>query len=197
MYYHRLESIYVFKGKKLKLDISFDNVLQTFEIKKEEEFSDVDKIEITLKMLVTNYSKLKNLTIIEKGELLTKIYNNFIIGESKNTDRKDPRVVDFKQDANYIYASFLSCYGIDLYDVRGILHWKKFVSLFQGLTNDTKIKEIMEIRGRKLRKPTKYNQEEIQNLRELKAYYAIGDIEENYQDGLSGLFNSLERMASK
>jgi len=102
MYYHRLEDIYIFKGKKLKLDISFDNVLQTFEIKKEEEFSDVDKIEITLKMLVTNYSKLKNLTIIEKGELLTKIYNNFIIGESKNTDRKDPRVVDFKQDANYI-----------------------------------------------------------------------------------------------
>ena len=85
----------------------------------------------------------------------------------------------------------------DISFVRGILHWKKFVSLFQGLTNDTKIKEIMEIRGRKLPKPTKYNQEEIQNLRELKAYYAIGDLEENYQDGLGELFNSLERMASK
>ena len=40
----------------------------------------------------------------------------------------------FEQDADYIYAAFLSCYGIDLTD--SDMHWWKFRALFRALPQE-------------------------------------------------------------
>lgn len=55
-------------------------------------------------------------------------------------------VLDFEEDGDYIYASFMQEYGIDLIDVQGKLPWRKFLYLFNGLSADTKIKQVMRIR---------------------------------------------------
>lgn len=194
MYYQNLENSFIYKGKKLKLDFAFNTVLLTMEVQRDKELEDIDKIEIILELLVINYHKVKKLSLIEKNDLLNEIYK-IVIEEPKHKSNSDVKTVDFKQDENYIYSSFMACYGIDLHDMRGKLHWKKFIALFQGLTSDTKIREVMEIRGRRLPKPTKHNAEEIQNLQELKAYYSLDDTQENYQNGLNKLFAQLAKMA--
>lgn len=51
-------------------------------------------------------------------------------------------VLDYAIDADYIYAAFLSQYGIDLLDVKE-LHWHKFLALFKGLKDDEMICKIM------------------------------------------------------
>lgn len=55
-------------------------------------------------------------------------------------------VLDFEEDGTIFML--LSCRntGIDLSDVQGKLPWRKFLYLFNGLSADTKIKQVMRIR---------------------------------------------------
>lgn len=54
-------------------------------------------------------------------------------------------VLDYQEDGEFIYASFLQAYGIDLFEVN--LHWHKFKALILGLPDDTKMAQIMGMRG--------------------------------------------------
>lgn len=53
---------------------------------------------------------------------------------------------DYVIDADYIYAAFMSQYGIDLLEISE-LHWHKFLALFKGLKEDEMICKIMAYRG--------------------------------------------------
>jgi len=55
-------------------------------------------------------------------------------------------ILDYEIDGSYIYAAFMSQYGIDLVEV-GELHWHKFLALFKGLKEDEMICRIMAYRG--------------------------------------------------
>ncbi len=56
----------------------------------------------------------------------------------------DVIVLDFKIDADLIYAAFLQQYGIDLIEIPE-LHWHKFLALMDGLKG-TKLDEVMSYR---------------------------------------------------
>lgn len=56
----------------------------------------------------------------------------------------DEIILDYKQDADLIYAAFLQQYGIDLMDVEE-LHWHKFLAMIHGLKG-TKLDEVMGYR---------------------------------------------------
>ena len=176
-----------------KLNLAFDIVLDIYQLF-EEDITEVDKINTALYMLIRNKRKLNKLDIQQRDKLLKQIFEECINPKSKPT-KKQEKTVDFNQDAEYIYSSFMADYGIDLINMRGKLHWKKFISLFQGLSDKTIIKQVISIRSRPLPKPTKYNTEERQNLIELKSYYSLKANESDLQDGLQQLFCTLERMA--
>lgn len=52
---------------------------------------------------------------------------------------------DFELDSDLIYAAFWGQYGIDLMTIED-LHWHKFLALFNGLNDSTKMKEVMQYR---------------------------------------------------
>jgi hypothetical protein len=54
-------------------------------------------------------------------------------------------LVDYIQDGEYIVASFMQDYGIDLTSCK--MHWHLFKALFVGLSDKTKIKQIMSMRA--------------------------------------------------
>ena len=132
-----------------------------------------------------------------KIQLLNKIYEEQIRIPKKPSVGKQIRSFDFDLDAEYIYASFLQDYGMDLVREQGKLHWKQFVALFQGLTSKTKIKEIMRIRAMDVPEPNGHNQKEIQNIMELKTYYALPVEGGGGQSGLDALFAALEAEAMR
>lgn len=76
---------------------------------------------------------------------LMQFYTNANLTPKKGDTGAD-RVIDYIEDGEYIYASFLQAYNIDLVDVEE-LHWHKFKALLLGLPDNTKIKEIMSMRG--------------------------------------------------
>lgn len=90
---------------------------------------------------------------------------------------------DIRYDGDYIYASFLQAYGIDLFDVQGKLHWKKFNALLSGLPEGTKLMEVIKIRKWKPQKgdSSEYKEE----MRRLQKDYALpNDVieEEEYEE---------------
>lgn len=62
----------------------------------------------------------------------------------RNTKHSEVIALDYELDADYIYAAFMSRYGIDLCDI-DYLHWHKFLALFKGLKNEM-ICDIMQYR---------------------------------------------------
>ncbi len=55
-------------------------------------------------------------------------------------------VYSFSHDGELIYAAFLAQYGIDLQNVP-YLHWWKFIALFNGLTKEHLITEVIHCRS--------------------------------------------------
>lgn len=90
---------------------------------------------------------------------------------SQSQSEDGERLFSLKYDAEYIYASFLQAYGIDLMDAQNSLHWKKFNALLNGLPSDTKFAEVLKIRAYKPQKGDSKKYKE--SMKKLKKEYAL------------------------
>lgn len=79
-------------------------------------------------------------------------------------------VYSFSHDGELIYAAFLAQYGIDLLDIP-YLHWWKFISLFNGLSKEHLISEVMHCRAVEIR--TDMPKEKKDYYQKMKKEYAI------------------------
>lgn len=91
---------------------------------------------------------------------------------SSNNNNDIKQIYSYEFDDNYIYSAFLQQYNIDLQDCD--LHWWKFKALFDGLSKDTKIVEIMGYRAVDLR--TIKDKEEKKRIKKLKELYKLPDM---------------------
>lgn len=78
-----------------------------------------------------------------------KAKKNTASQEDEDTDMQERLVYSFEHDDRYIYAAFLSDYGIDLQDVED-LHWWKFRAMFLALNDSCEFKKIMGYRSMKI-----------------------------------------------
>ena len=73
------------------------------------------------------------------------------------------------------------------------------MALFQGLSEKTKMREVMRIRREPIPHANKHNGEYIANLIALKQYYALDisqeEREQNFRRGLAGLADALKARA--
>lgn len=182
----------------LVINPAFDVVLEIQKLYKEEGLTDYEKTGQAIYMLVKNRWNLRLFGPAEKSRLLEEIYRKFIAVKQRPKIRQSPfPILDFEEDGDYIYASFMQDYGIDLIEEQGRLPWKKFLYLFNGLSADTKIKQVMRIREMEVPKFNGKNAKQIQEINELKSYYALPVHGGGGQSGLDLLFRTLEGMAKK
>lgn len=181
-----------YKGRKYALDLSFANVLDVYSLFRNPELFNEEKTAFALAILVKESNP--------PHSLLEKIFEEYISITKKSNKDNRLRTVDFHQDGIYLYSSFMHDYGIDLIKERHRMHWWRFVSLFSGLSESTKMREVMKIRCAKIPEQNKHNGEYIANLIELKAYYALEisqqEREENFRNGLAKLAATLKARAN-
>lgn len=185
-------------GKSYELDLAYDTVLNVKRMYREKLLPDHEILLQALRLFGINEKEIARLTWKERAELLEKIFREKVAGPKRPKVGKQQILYDFECDGEYIFASFMKDYGINLIEQQGILPWNQFVALFQGLSKDTKIKEIMRIRGMEIPAPTKTNGKEIHELMEAKMFYALPtDITNsgNGKMGIDELFSYLEREA--
>lgn len=110
----------------------------------------------------------KQLNLSKTLEALLDFYNcNKTYPKSKKPTNKIGFL--FNYDMDLIYAAFLQQYGIDILTTN--MHWWKFKSLLDGLTNETKFMQVVGYRLMDISKIKDKN--ERKRLKELQDYYAI------------------------
>lgn len=91
----------------------------------------INDIERTLGIICTMYGE----SALDKPEHYGKLLNwclDYLSNGETIENNNDPDM-DFIQDMDYIEASFMSDYGIDLTTTN--MEWKKFLNLMNGLSN--------------------------------------------------------------
>lgn len=171
-----LVTSFAFDGIEYQIDLAFDNVLDVFDVFEDDCLRDFEKAEVCLALLLGEDIKP---TI----DLWNFVYKEFIHVENKQSieyDRKgnpmpvqkeNKQSIDFSKDAEYIYASFLHAYNINLYREQGKMHWHEFKALVSGLPSDTIMQRIVQIR---LWEPSKGESGEYkQAMKDLQKIYAL------------------------
>lgn len=171
----RFDDVIEYKGREIRLNLSFDVVLRSFELVKDPHFTDAEKIELLIHMFVANPESVVDLGPQEKGLIVKTIFDHFINDGDEPSGEKP--LYDLEKDAEYIYASFMHDYGIDLFEQQGKLHWRKFKALLVGLSDDSIFKRVIAIRAAEIPPPNRYNQKERRQLIELKRAFSLDRVE--------------------
>lgn len=202
----RFDDVITVDGVGFHLDLSFDNILRVYELRDDDELDDFTKIDYMFQMLVVD-GEVMELDIEQKSVIIERIFEVFIFKdddenikdeEQEETLRNDGNVTpkktwDIEKDAELIYASFLFDYNIDLFEQHGKLHWKKFLALLNGLSEDSPFMQVVRIRTMDVPKPNKHNAKERANIQRLKRLYAL----EQEPSGIDGAFDAIAKRLGK
>lgn len=165
-----------YKGREYKLSPAFDNVLRMFVEVEDDHLTEWNKLDIML------YYLLQDEGYPVEPELLEAI-SGVLFPPGRHSS--GPKVLDFEQDADLIYAAFRQVYGIDLQSERGKMHWLTFQALLSGLPTGTRLGEIIQIRSQPVPVATRHNAEEIARLTRLKAEYGLNSENVSFRAGLA------------
>jgi hypothetical protein len=177
----------VIDDEEFPLNLSFDNVLRLFEMWRDEDVPEFVKPHFGIRILTGE--TLEDFTVEEMSEVFNEVFEEHIslstvednhveydlagnpMKTTASNGKQEQAPYDIRYDGDYIYASFLQAYGIDLFDVQGKLHWKKFNALLSGLPEGTKFMEVIKIRKWKPQKgdSAEYKEE----MRRLQKDYAL------------------------
>lgn len=88
---------------------------------------------------------------------------------TENDGKKEPRHFSFEHDSGLIYAAFLQQYGVDLSSAN--MHWWKFKSMFNALSEDTQFAKVIHIRAVEI--TSKMSREQKDYYKKMKKLYAL------------------------
>lgn len=177
----------VIDDEEFPLNLSFDNILRLFEMWRDEDIPEFVKPHFGIRILTGE--TLEDFTVEEMSEVFNEVFEEHIslstvednhveydlagnpMKTTASNGKQEQAPYDIRYDGDYIYASFLQAYGVDLFDVQGKLHWKKFNALLSGLPEGTKFMEVIKIRKWKPQKgdSAEYKEE----MRRLQKDYAL------------------------
>ncbi|MGJ9460283.1 Gp15 family bacteriophage protein [Oceanobacillus sp. CF4.6] len=202
-----LEDKFKYSRYVLHVDMTFDNILELFELFENDSFPEHEKVLTGLEMLLFDYSKIEDLNFEEQYDLFKYIMKEFIDidldkkqeqavkqAEGQPTKPPDEKAYDFKVDAERIYASFFMDYGMDLIEQQGKLHWKKFLALLNGLSEGTSFMKVVHYRTMEVPKATKGNEKHRAEIKQMKDKYSLLTDEEKVSrmdsqfDGIGNAF---------
>ena len=169
-----------------KQGIKFELLMQDNSLSKEEQ------IELALNIFYykNDIEKIKTTEEIQKR--IEDIIWFYKCGKEEKTSLKKEKnnkkqIYSYEFDDNKIYSAFRQQYNIDLQEVD--LHWWKFKSLFESLTDTTQIVQIMGYRAMDLSKIKDKSMKK--HYKELQEQYKLPDMrteEEKEEDFAEALW---------
>ena len=149
-------------GKIYKIDTRYTTALACFKAINDEELKDVERAIVVVALLLG-----KNVPIEDTNEALKKCALYLRCGKETNPSNKEIDM-DYFQDEKAIRTSIRQCYHEKLDDNT---HWWEYNELIEGLTDETLLSRIREIRNYDL---SKEKDPKIgQKIQEAKDFYAL------------------------
>lgn len=161
-----------------------------------------DELTQDAESIIRNFEKIIFLCVkkcaLPEPEKLIRALINFYRAEfdtenekkHSKSNAKEVQVFSYKYDAEYIYASFMSEYHIDLIDIP-YMHWWKFHTLLKTLSEDSRLMKVIgyrslnthDIKDRKMKK----SYEKMKRLYALPDMRSAGEKESEFAEALSKL----------
>lgn len=189
---YKINDNFTINGKTYKALASFDNILKLLELFKEKKVSTKNKVKIGLEITFGKETDLVDLSLNQQIDVLNQVSERYIENQEKFVERDiagnplpvlpSQQVYSLEKDAEFIFSGFMQDYKINLLKEQGKLHWYEFQALLSGLSENTKFRQVIEIRQWE---PSKgMSAEHKSQMRKLKAIYSLdGHIEDDTMMG--------------
>ena len=205
--------------------MDFSRVLRLFELYKQDDIDVSEKLFITIEMFfLTPINEIpeEDFQPILEG-LTQKIIGDNSREETVERDMKgnileeEKKFYDFEEDADYIFASFMQDYGIDLIKEREksnyywnkvqsgtmslekfrnhTMSWDKFNALLTGLSETSKFRRVIEIRQMEI--PENATEKERKEIKKAKSAVALKSDREKIEFEMMDLKEQREFMRRK
>ncbi|HEQ8979150.1 TPA: bacteriophage Gp15 family protein [Streptococcus pyogenes] len=176
-----------FRGEIYSINLSFNKVLDVFDVIDDDFLNEAEKCFLCLDILLDR----TDLPFTYAVDLWVYIKTNFIDAERPEKPQLDikgnpmpvvkekednKKVIDLSLDAEFIYASFRQAYQINLLKEQNRLSWIEFKALLNALPDDTVMQRIIAIR--QWEDDGEGSKKYRDNMRKLKAKYSLDDGEE-------------------
>ena len=170
-----LDKLPQFTPNGLKMRTDFRESIKFELLMQDRKIDEKDKV---IKALELYYYELNKIKDIKQAidDLLWFYKGGRKESNSENKNSKAERtkqIYSYEFDDTYIYSAFLEQYNIDLNSIK-YLHWWKFKALFNGLSEKTKIVEIMGYRAMDLSQIK--DKEMKKHYKKMKQLYALPDM---------------------
>lgn len=133
-------------GEMYKINTGYEYALQCFKIIDDKSISDMERAIAIVSVL---FGREENGDIVGIPENLDKALEKASIYLSCTKDDKSSKAtkkdMDFERDKEFIYASFISDYNIDLENKD--MHFWKYCSLISGLTENSILNRVRDLRN--------------------------------------------------
>lgn len=161
-----------FDGETYQINLAFDNVIKYLELVEDDSENKELK---ALKLFFGDQEIPLDPDFIESSfklinETITKSAYQGSSSKDWSMNIAPQHIYSYEQDADAIYSSFMMQYHIDLLKERGKMHWCVFRALFDGLSEDTPIQRIIELRQKNL---ADVPDEQRGKVMQLQQYYAL------------------------
>ena len=183
-------------GNLYIINADFRNILRIFALLKDKNVNEYTRIETFKKWFFTEPEQIEYIVENISYESLIQAFTDFVNPKSENNiaqptstydeENEEPETqFDYDFDADEIYSSLMSEYGIDLIEI-DFLHWYKFKILLLNLSSESAFKKKIELRfmdlshftGQSLadmtkaretvQLPVEYTDEELQEMSEFE-----------------------------
>lgn len=151
-------------GKVYDIDTDYKTALACFEAINDTEIKDIERAIAVVTLLLG-----KDVPIEDIKDALTKCAIYLRCGKEENPDIKDIDM-DYFQDEVAIKTSIRQCYHFDLNKEKHV-HWWEYNELIEGLTEETLLSKIREIRTYDLSQET--DRKRRDQIRKAKEFYAL------------------------
>lgn len=152
--------------KVYPVNTSFRQGLKFFKILEDKELSEETKYELYLLCFFGENLEVNREDLEGMFEFIPYYLSGGKVDDEPGGGRK---VFDFCEDSGRLYSAFRQVYGIDL--LNEDMHWWVFLQLFHDIVSETKLTQVIDIRGKKV--PKDANAEYKAQLRRAKAYYEL------------------------
>jgi hypothetical protein len=154
------------------VNTDFKSVLKFFRVLEAQDLNEEEKTRLTIKLFFNGK--------IPHVENLWEEIETFICYDSQKGEKSSgAKVFDYNADHGRIFAAFWETYNIDLRNTD--MHWFVFRELFDAIPEKTKLMQVIDIRGKKLKKED--SAEYKKQIMKLKNIYRL-DTGDNIQSAL-------------
>lgn len=137
-------------GELYKINTDYTYALQCFKIIDDNSISDVERAIAVVSVLFGQENEKGDIINIPKNinVALEKAAIFLSCGKESKSITDVKKDMDFDYDKEFIYASFISDYKIDLENTN--MHFWKFCNLISGLTEDSILNRVRDLRNTNL-----------------------------------------------